>query len=114
MPASPAVPVPDAASALVTAMRAWRTAHPQATFAEIESEATRQVAGLRRDLIAAALDETEPAEAPVCPDCGRPMVRNGTRRRTLTTSGAERVTVTGRRYRCSACGTELFPPGPDA
>lgn len=100
--------------ALTEAMRAWRAAHPQATFAEIEVKATRQVAALRRDLIAAAVAETAPEEPPVCPDCGRTMGRNGSRTRTLITSGAERVVVTGSRYRCSVCGTELFPPGPGA
>lgn len=39
-PADDPITVP----ALTAAMRAWRGAHPQATFAEIEGEATRQVA----------------------------------------------------------------------
>jgi hypothetical protein len=104
------VPVPDAPAALVAAMRAWRAAHPTATFAEIEVEATRQVAALRRALIQAAVTDAAPATAPCCPDCGRSMARNGTRTRTLVTSGGEMVPITGARYRCSACGAELFPP----
>lgn len=102
-------PSVDGVPALIEAMRTWRAAHPQATFAEIEVEATRQVAALRRALIAAAAAEAS-AEAPVCPDCGRGMGRNGMRTRTLITSQAERVVITGPRYRCSVCGTELFPP----
>jgi hypothetical protein len=95
---------------MLETMRAWRAAHPHATFAEIEVEATRQVAALRRELIAAALAAEEPAAAPNCPACGRAMVRNGTGQRTITTSQAERVPITGPRYRCPACGAERFPP----
>jgi YgiT-type zinc finger domain-containing protein len=103
------LPVDPPASLLET-MRAWSVAHPQATFAEIEVEGTRQVAAVRTALIGAALASRDAAPAPECPACGRTMIRNGTRTRTLTTSHAERVTLTGPRYRCPACGTELFPP----
>ncbi|MBA2555755.1 MAG: hypothetical protein H0V12_00150 [Chloroflexi bacterium] len=103
------VPGPGADPTQVAAMRAWRSADPTATFAEIE--ATRQVAALRRDLIQAALTgDAPPAAAPPCPDCDRPMARNGSRTRAIMTSGGERVMLTGPRYRCSACGVELFPP----
>lgn len=97
--------------AMRAAMREWRTAHPHATFADIEVEAMRQVAALRTELIAAALDADEPVSAPACPSCGRVMGRNGMRTRTIITSQQEPVELTGHRYRCSACGTELFPPG---
>lgn len=110
MPAHADPPVPDPAASRVAAMRAWRTAHPRATFAEIEVEATRQVATLRRDLIEAALAPVAADAVPACPACGRAMARNGTHTRTIITSQAERVTLTGPRYRCSACGTEVFPP----
>jgi hypothetical protein len=92
------------------AMRAWRAAHPDATFAEIEVEATRQVAALRAELIATALEAEPAATAPVCAACCRTMVRNGTRTRTLCTSQQERVPIRGARYRCPACGAELSPP----
>ncbi len=110
MPSHPDRPETGAAHPAREAMRAWRAAHPDATFAEIEVEATRQVAALRADLIAAAVAAGDPPEAPACPTCGRSMDRNGTRTRTITTSGPEAVTVRGGRYRCSACGVELFPP----
>lgn len=102
-------PVPIPAD-LRQRMTAWRQAHPRATFADMEVEATRQVAALRAELIAVALAASEPETAPACPTCSRPMVRVGARTRTVTTSGAEPVTVSGGRYRCSACGAELFPP----
>lgn len=110
MPTPPVPAAPDPTQPLMQAMRAWRAAHPTATFAEIEIEATRQVAALRRDLIQVAVTEETAVAAPVCPACGRLMARNGTRTRTLVTSGDETVPITGARYRCSACGTELFPP----
>jgi len=102
---------PHADAAVMEGMRDWRAAHPQATFAEIEVEATRQVAALRATLIAAALETGEPDTAPDCAACGRTMTRAGTATRKIITSHHERVTVTGHRYRCSTCGVELFPPG---
>jgi hypothetical protein len=102
-------PVPPPAD-LTARMTAWRQAHPQATFADMEREATRQVSALRAELIAVAIAAGEPETAPACPTCAQPMVRVGDRTRTITTSGAEPVTVTGGRYRCSVCGAELFPP----
>ncbi len=95
---------------LTAAMVAWRAAHPHATFADIEIEATHQGATLRTGLIAAALAAGDPLAAPTCETCGRIMVRNGMRERTIITSQAEPVTVTAPRYRCSACGVELSPP----
>ena len=102
-------PIPDP-TALHARMVAWRTAHPGATFADMEVEATRQVAALRAELIAVAITAGEPETAPACPTCGTGMQRVGERTRTVITSGAEPVLVTGSRYRCSACGVELFPP----
>lgn len=92
------------------AMRAWRARHPQATFAEIEVEATRQVAAVRAELIQSALEAGEPASAPDCVACGRAMIRAGTQTRTIITSSQEAVTVRGQRYRCPACGAGIFPP----
>ncbi|MGH2532130.1 MAG: hypothetical protein ACRDJW_07450 [Thermomicrobiales bacterium] len=101
---------PDTVSSLTEALRAWRVAHPRATFAEIEVEAMRQVAALRSALIATALAADATASAPVCEACGEVMVRHGSRTRMIVTSQQERVPITGRRYRCPARGTEHFPP----
>ncbi len=105
----PLHPVPLPAD-LQARMTAWRRAHPTATFADMEGEATRQVAALRAELIAVALATGEPETAPACPACDAVMQRVGTQTRTVTTSGPERVTVRSGRYRCSACGAELSPP----
>jgi hypothetical protein len=95
-------------------MTAWRHDHPRATFAEMEVEAERHVAALRAELIAVALAAGEPETAPACPACGATMRRVGTRERTVRTRGDLPVTVTGGRYRCAACGAELFPPRGDS
>lgn len=100
---------PDADS-LLQAMHRWRTTHPRATLAEIEAEASRQVAALRRDLVAAVLPESEPVSPPICPDCGIALVRNGTTTRTVVTDHEALLPVTLPRWRCSVCGTELSPP----
>lgn len=95
---------------LFAAMHAWRATHPHATLAEIEGEATRQVATLRRDLMAAVLTPAEDPPPAPCPTCGQAMIRNGTATRTVTTQQGEALTIQGSRMRCSACGTERFPP----
>ncbi len=110
MPASSDESRPGASPVMLDAMRTWRATHPQATFAEIEGEARRQVAVLQAELIATALAVDDPAAVPTCDACGRAMVRNGSRRRTIVTDQAQRVTLAGPRYRCAACGAELFPP----
>ncbi len=102
-------PVPMPAD-LAARMTAWRRAHPTATFAEMEREATRQVAALRAELIAVALAASEPETAPTCRTCGGPMARVGERTRTVTTKWP------GTRHR--HCGTlpllglwdRAFPP----
>lgn len=91
-------------------MIAWRQDHPEATFADLEIAATEQVAALRAELIGIALAAGEPETTPACPTCGTPMQRVGERVRTVTTRDAQPVRVAGGRYRCSACGAELFPP----
>ncbi|MDQ3655207.1 MAG: hypothetical protein M3457_09020 [Chloroflexota bacterium] len=106
----PAPDAPDAPDALKARMTDWRQAHPRATFADLEIEATRQVAALRAELIGVALAAGDPATAPACPTCAATLVRVGTRTRTITTSQSAPVTVAGGRSRCSACGAELSPP----
>lgn len=68
--------------------------------------ATRLVVTLRAEVIAVALATGNPETAPAR---AATTQRVGRRQRTITTSHAERVTVTGRRYRCSAYRAELPP-----
>lgn len=101
---------PQTDASLRAGMRTWRAAHPTATLAEIEREATRQLAGLRTELIAAAIPSEAAEAVPMCTTCRQPMRRIGTRHRTIITDQHQTLTLTGPRYRCSACGAELFPP----
>lgn len=110
MPPAPDHAAAPAAPSVRESMRAWRADHPHATFAEIEVEATHQVAALRAALITDALATGDAVTAPTCGTCGRAMVRNGIHTRAIITSHQEPVRVTGYRYRCSVCGTALSPP----
>jgi hypothetical protein len=104
--------MPDSTSdpmVLFAAMQAWRTTRPQATLAEIEAEASRQVAGLRRDLMAAVL-APEVDLPTVCPTCGGALVRNGTTTRSVVIQQGVPLPITSQRLRCSACGAEVSPP----
>ncbi len=114
MPSPPdAISSLEAFAAATEQLRQWRAAHPQATLAEIERATDRHLARMRAELVA-SVAQTGPGEArPDCPHCGRPMRRVGVRQRTVTTAQEEQLHLAGGRYRCSACGTELFPPSRD-
>ncbi len=112
MPASAEPPsAPEALASAQVALRAWRAAHPQATFYEIEVETERQLARVRAALVG-ELARAGPAEAarPTCPHCGRSMHQVGRQARTVLLPHDEAVRLEGSRYRCPACGTGLFPP----
>lgn len=91
------------------ALRRWRTAHPEATFTEIEQAVDAQWRAVRAGLLA-DLAGTGDAPDPHCPDCGVRLVRRGTQTRTLWTQGEEPVALTRSYATCPACGGGLFPP----
>lgn len=92
-------------------LRAWRAAHPQATFAEIEAATDYYLAPMRTALLAEAAQAAEIPERPACPQCGSALQRVGQRLRTVRTTQNQAVVVQGPGYRCPACGTGVFPPG---
>jgi hypothetical protein len=100
-------------------MQDWRTAHPQATFVEIEAEVETQLSRLRARLLedaALASRATDLAQAPLgeragCPECGQPLQARGQQTRTVTVRGNRPVQLRRSYAVCSACGTGLFPPG---
>ncbi len=100
-----------AAAGVRERLRQWRAAHPQATLGDIEREADRQLAPVRAALIVETVQAGPSPPRPPCPRCGAAVQRVGTRRRTVVTAQEEPLTVEGPRYRCPACGAELFPPG---
>ena len=65
-------------------------------------------------MLTEALIEAEEAERkgarPTCPQCGGAMRNRGYRDRKLLTQTGE-VRIQRRYYRCTDCGSGLFPPG---
>jgi ribosomal protein S27AE len=103
---------------VLTGVRDWRTAHPRATFAEIEAAVEERLSGLRAQLLqdvalasaAAAWPDTPTAVRPACPDCGTALQSRGPHTRTLTVQGDQAVPLTRTYGVCPACGAGLFPP----
>jgi YgiT-type zinc finger domain-containing protein len=104
---------------VLTGMQDWRTAHPQASFAEIESAVDERLAGVRARMLEAAalasraadVGALAEAERPRCPECGQPLVERGRHTRTLTAAGDQAVHLERSYAVCPSCGTGLFPPG---
>ena len=91
----------------------WDTAHPERTFAEIETF----VLHIRRRIgqrLAEALCEEQarahPSPGPPCPDCGREMRYKGLGARQVGSLVGE-VDLARRYYYCEACDSGVFPPG---
>jgi len=92
-------------------LRSWRSTHPHATFAEIETAVEEQIARIR-----ARMREQVVADGPVrervpCPGCGTTMVPRQRRRRELTVRGDHQVHLDRSYVVCPSCGRGLFPPG---
>ena len=97
------------------ALDAWRQAHPQATWTEIEAAVEAQLGPMRAQVLgdtAMASDATDlRGERTVCPACGERLAAKGSRRRRLR-GEQESVIALERTYaHCPACGAGLFPPG---
>ena len=101
------------------ALKQWRSAHPRATWAQLEAAQTERLAGLvarmQADLAlaSAAADFRGGAVAarPSCPACGGTLVAVGQEVRRLTTAQDRPVVLERTRGRCSAGQAEFFPPG---
>jgi YgiT-type zinc finger domain-containing protein len=105
----------DVLRAVQVDVAAWRTAHPAATFAEIEAAVEPLVARVRAHLIQTALSPVAAAAAPpprpACPTCGVPMVQRGTHPRTVRIAGDQSLTLHRPYWTCPRCGDGHFPPG---
>src|SRR5215216_4387988 len=104
---------------VLAGMREWRTAHPSATFAEIEAAVDERLSRVRaRMLEDAALATTATqlagqaaAARPRCPACGAPLEARGQPTRTVQTQGGQAVRLRHSYATCPGCGAGLFPPG---
>jgi hypothetical protein len=89
----------------------WRREHPSASLAELEVAVDGALGAARRRLLAEMASEQEEAPA-VCAQCGGPLVRRGRKpRAVLIAQSAEPLGLDRAYWRCSSCGTSLFPPG---
>ena len=108
----------EESAAIISELQDWRSAHPTATFAEMEVAVDQRLDQLRARLLgdlalARAADggERATAERPVCPTCGTGLVRRGRQTRHLTVPGDQTVTLDRHDWGCPACGAGLSPPG---
>jgi hypothetical protein len=99
-------------------VRAWRRAHPKATFVEIEEEIHKRMMQLEADLVQEAAGnsasrewsrDTPVEQRPHCPDCGVALQARGTHQRTLQGNGGESVTLSRTYGNCPKCGQCFFP-----
>jgi hypothetical protein len=101
---------------VTAALAAWRTAHPRATFAELEAAVEAELGSLRAQLLAdavppdAAPATVRDAERPTCPHCAVAMVGRGRHRRTLRVLGDAPLTLSRTYWTCPRCGEGVFPP----
>jgi YgiT-type zinc finger domain-containing protein len=103
---------------VVTGMQDWRSAHPQASFAEIEAAVDERLARMRARLLeeaalasrAADVGALPETERPRCPACGQALAERGRHPRTLTVPGNESVRLERSYAVCPACGAGFFPP----
>lgn len=100
-----------AASELLAVLRAWRQAHPDASFAEIEAAVEGELDRVRAQVLAQVAPPPAADERPCCRQCGGPMQARGTRERRLIVAGNQVVRLRRPYYWCPACAAGLFPPG---
>ena len=102
----------EAAAGMHQRLRAWRRAHPEASFDEIAEQVSRERQVLMGDLLAelAATPESVPLD-PRCPHCGGAVQNKGRKsRQVLHREGELRLE---REYSyCPACRQGFFPSGP--
>ena len=90
----------------------WQENNPTATLTEMEKAIDEEMNQLRSEIMKRLVRERESQEETkqVCPNCRRNMVKNGKRKRRLTTKGGEEIEYERQQMRCSHCGMTLFPP----
>jgi len=102
----------EAAAGMHQRLRAWRRAHPDATFDEIAEQVSRERQVLMGDLLEELAGETEriPLD-PLCPICGSAAQNKGAKKRqVLHREGVMRLERNY--YYCPACQQGFFPSGP--
>ncbi len=88
--------------------------HPEATFTEIERALDGRLSEVRARLLEELVKEREVGSrgsVERCRKCGSKLRDAGKRKRRLTTTGEQSVTLERRYLTCPVCKTGLFPPG---
>lgn len=102
----------EAAQAMHQRLRAWRRAHPQASFDEIAEQVSQERKALMGELLEELASAGEAvALAPVCPNCGGAVENKGKKKRQVLHREGE-VQVERDYYYCPACRQGFFPSGP--
>jgi hypothetical protein len=103
----------ESAAGMYERLRAWRKAHPLASFDEL-AEAVGQE---RRALVGQLLGELATQEEQsrirgslACPACGQALAGKGLRSRGISDPEGE-VRIEREYYSCPTCEGGLFPPG---
>ncbi len=110
---------PTMMAEVVSGMREWRTAHPTATFAEIEAALDERLSRVRAQMLADAalataaadLATATPRERPRCPGCGERLVARGQHTRVVQVQGGHAVPLRRSYASCPTCRSSLSPPG---
>ena len=103
---------------ILTDVKEWRKVNPRATYVQIEEEVHKRMMQLEARLIQEAAEESPSREwgrgskheAPLCPECARPLQARGKQKRTLQGNGGQNVTISRTYGTCPKCGAGLFPP----
>ena len=100
---------------ILEGMKAWRKAHPKATFVEIEAEMEARIRRMREEVLAEVLgmseEGAEEGQVMRCPECGTEMEGRGKHKRRLQGTGGSEVELEREYVECPACGAGFFPYG---
>lgn len=104
---------------ILTAVKEWRKAHPNATFLESEGEVHQRIVQREAHLLRDGAEESSrrawgketDGEPPNGPTCQVAFHARGKRSRTVQGNGGENVTFTRTSGTCPTCGESVFPPG---
>ena len=102
-----------AAEAMYVRLRAWRAAHPEASFDEIGAQVTVERTQLMAQLLgelAAQPEEVTATDGRRCSECGAVLTPKGKRERGVSHREGE-VRLVREYHYCDDCRSGLFPPG---
>lgn len=101
-----------AAEAMIEEFLDWEEQAEKPTLSHIEAEVLKVRRQLSERMAVVAIEDQDaahPAEAPLCPQCGKPMRYKGQKARTVE-SLAGTLRFKRAYYHCPHCKSERFPP----